>query len=340
MILQRRKISSADIVFAAGTTVTQPLKRQYLVAAYELFLSGLLTVSGGSASSAARAGERNPWGLIAQIKVIVNGGTTIWTISGKRLKEYMTAMVGLEPFNVAVSGTLAAATYPWALNLRIPLELLLADLPVPEPFASAGFKSWGELPYLPTWSFDDIELEVTWGTVADLSDEAGDRTEVISVTTTQLNEVYAATESLTAAQRQAKTFPLKVVEEKEVTLTAAEQTFEIEIPRKAGKSIFRMIVECDSDGVLVDSIINSLAIKGDSNVDIVAAQDWTQLQARNREDYAVQPTAGRAIIDFATDKNFGDILNTDDWGELAFVLDVAKPGTVDKIRVTTFALQG
>jgi hypothetical protein len=337
MQLQKRSISDADLAFSAGNTASQRLPDSFVSSRLQLHVAGTVTVSGG-ASSSALVGEQ-PFGLINRIKIVANGGAELVNITGKRLRDYLRMMVGVEPMNTALAN-LDAATHTFAMIVPIDFGILRAMGAPMQPWAGAGFKSWGEVTYLPTQSFDELVLEIDWGTIADFSDATGDRTETLAVTTVDLVEEYASTGSLTPSQLNPNAYPIQRVQTKEFTVTAADADFEMELPRKRGRSIHRILIECQSDGALVDTIVNSLSIVGDDTTEKFRATGWTQLQGANQRDYGVTVTAGRVVIDFAGDGDFGDILHTDEFAKLVINADVANPGSTDKIFLTIFSIQG
>lgn len=341
MLPQRRKIPSADLAFVSGQTVSQSLPTAYVVEGYDLFIKPRLVVAGGTTSSTATsaAAQRD---FIKLIKVVTNGGKNVRVITGAELFQMNMLLRGTAPAQTAISGALAAATYNAALHYHIPARILRADaMPNDPKILSLGHASWGEATSFHTSSYDEITLEIEYGTVADFSDGAGDRTETLTVPTIELYERYARTESLTSAQEDMRAYTTAMFERKTFTITAADEDFSCALPRAVGKSITRILIKATTDGVLSDSVVNFITLKANENVDLVKKISWGLQQAVNKETYQAEAEmeAGYAVLDFMDDKNLGDVLNTAAWRDLALVLDVNNPGSVDKIILVIESVQ-
>lgn len=340
MLPQRRKIPSSDLAFSAGTTVSQPLPRGFLVEGWDFYLSGNVVVSGGTTSGTAKAAALQT-NLIRSVKLIANGSRTLQHWTGQQLRQWAQFMRGAFPAQTALSGTLGAATYPFAQFYHIPARVLRAAVAPGGRASAMGFKTLEEMTSLPAYSYKELTLEVEYGDATDFY-TGGDRTYAFSATAVELYERYAATESLTASQRQASAYATTVREQRTFTVTAAQDDFEMELPKAVGKDIARILIRCVSDGALSDGILSSLSIKGDDTVDIISEMSWAAARAFAKETYALETAleTGWLIIDFAEDQNLADILPTSPrWDKLHIKGTVLHPGTTDQIFVMIESVQ-
>lgn len=325
--------------FTKNGTETKELPDNFLVRGYEILVEGEIAVSGGSTSSSLVTDA--PRGIVDRAKLIANGGTVLQDYTGSELAVFNEYMDGAEPYHVSPANLdTGGSPHSWAQRYLMPLALPRGDVTVPLGFRSLAFETWKELGYLPTWAFDQLDLELSYIGEDAISDETGDRTETLQNVTVEVRELYVISESLPAALRNPGVYALHQFERREFTVDAAGDDFRMELPRARGRSIARIVVWTDSDGSLVDTIVNELALEADGTIQIRKADSWSSIQAENQSLYGLADVqTGYAFLDFADDNDYGRLLDTDEFSKLELVGDVSTPGTTDKIHLLIEYLQ-
>jgi len=117
--------------------------------------------------------------------------------------------------------------------------------------------------------------------------------------------------------------------EKDVVAAAAE--FQILLP--VGNRYRGFLIETESDGNMVDTILNKVTIK--SGTDVFKSIARADLQGDNaiKYDLEAQTFVGYCYVDFCTEGRLVDALDASRLSSLEMILDVNNPGTVDKVRV-------
>jgi len=93
------------------------------------------------------------------------------------------------------------------------------------------------------------------------------------------------------------------------------------------------LIEQESDGEMVNTIINKLTIK--SGTDVYKTIDFDALQGENliKFDLKAQTFVGYGYVDFCEEGRMVDALDATRLSSLEMILDGAHPGTTDKVRI-------
>lgn len=302
------------IIFDSGNVTSRRLPLGNLIKGYILRLSGSISWSSGTPTIVA--GEQ-PLDLIQKIEIIADGNRTLWTSSGRdafRMAHFLYGKQNeLVPPNFAL-----ASPVSFSATIRLDSAAIRAIKPVES--------------YFNTRRYQNVELRVTWGTLANIA-TGGTGTAI--ATNTQVDVIVQMTTTGFGLQRFDK---LTMFDEFPVTATSTNLTQDI--PRNG--LLARILIHAFRDGAVDDTLINKVTIAGDYTFRMRDTLNWRTLQQGNVADYQLDGAAvvgnqipGYALIDFVEDGLLSSAINTYDLTKLQAVFDVTLgSGTTRLIRMT------
>jgi hypothetical protein len=310
MALRNQKRRVGQIDFAENGSASLELPRKYPFRSLELNVIGSLVIgtagtpvlyTGGAFGSAFR--------VLHRLEVIANGRDTIKSLSGSALAMKNLFHHGSGPQEVEAG--LTAATHPFGGNIRL-------DFGMPRSVRPADT-------FLDSGRLSTFELRATFGTGTDMFS-----TNPTAITSTDCDiEVHVAE----AIRLDNKEEPYSTYKELyiEKAVTAAATEFQILLP--VGNRYRGFMLEAQSDGEMVNTVINSIQIR--SGTDVFFKAEGDVVQAMNVIDHNLKQEAltGYYYVDFCPDGRLVDALNARNLSQLEMILDVAAPGTTDIVRI-------
>lgn len=113
----------------------------------------------------------------------------------------------------------------------------------------------------------------------------------------------------------------------------AGATSAFQILMGVGNKYRGFMIEAESDGEMVDTIINKITLK--SGTDIYFQQEAKPLRGKNVQDFLgnVETMTGYYYVNFVPEGRLVDSLDASFLSQLEFELDVNAPGTLDYVRI-------
>lgn len=177
-------------------------------------------------------------------------------------------------------------------------------------FFSHPHAAEGDLLALATFMFQELTLEVQWGTVSELFTTGGALAGAITFTAngqtvTQIGIAGLGLNATTGQLAARALLGLGVDRYVEVANPAVAQTdLELKIGNTANLRAIILTSELTSTGEPTDTIINSLRFTENNTVNVNNNVPWKSLKAENARLFGLSAPTGVAVLDFAED---GDI---------------------------------
>ncbi len=302
-----RRIGITEWVESAVDTLDIP--RKNLIRNLSLNVEGSLTISTAGSPVLKTGGVGSALKNIARVEIIANGRDTIKSISADAIAAKNMFLFGTKP--VLTETGITAATHPFGGIIKLPFAM------------PRSIREIDTL--LPSGRLSTLELRVTYG-----ADGAMFATEPTAFTIDSLDVEVHANESIRLDGRDE---PYSTYKELfiEKTITAASDAFQILLP--VGNRYRGFLLETESDGNLVNTILNKMTLK--SGTDVYRSKKADVIQGENAIDYDLeaQTFVGLYYIDFTPEGRMVDALDATGLSSLEFELDVSAPGTTDKIRI-------
>lgn len=310
MAYRNNKRRVGQINYAANGVASLELPRKYPMRALELDVNGAFTIAtlgspvlrtGGACGAAFRP--------VRRIEVIANGKDTVKSISGTAIAMKSVFLRSSQrSYLPDITGT----------GAKVVGGTLLV------PFAMPRSVRPGDT-LLPSGRLSTLDLRVTFGTEADLFSTAP-----TSVTGfTMPIEVHVAE----AIRKDSKAEPYSTYKELyiEKSVTVSSTQFQILLP--VGNRYRGFMIESESDGEGVDTILNGVEIR--SGTDVFFKETADAIRGANVIEHDLKDTTltGYHYIELCPDRQLVDTLDARGLSELEMVLDVAHPGTADIVRI-------
>lgn len=320
------------IPFDSGNVRSVELPRSFLYRNIAVRLTGKIT-SGGAA--AYTVNPEAPLGLIKKLELVADGRKILWTAAGRDLYRLAHIFRGAEGERGQMVAT-ANQLNNFSATLVIDNMAVRMQLPADSLFDPR--------------EYEKIELRVTWGTVADISNAgtapAIDATTAIDV---QVQQTTVGVEHVAFN---------RIIQFDEQAVAATSSNFTFNIPRSG--LLAGILLRCDHQPTLnvptpTDTLINFVTLKSDNSFNHVDRAAWNTLKARNVYDFQMLPqlppsgaltapaqtapvtnfTPGFAYVDLTEDGLMTSCLNTLALNVLQLILDVNAAGlTTPLIRAT------
>lgn len=303
-----RRIGKLEYVASGVDSIDLPRKSLYRQ--LSLNVEGVVTISdvtqtpvlyAGGAGSALR--------MVSRVEVIANGRDTIKSLSLDAIAMKNLFLMGSKPALTESGLTAAAHAFGGVVTL---------------PFAMP--RSTREIDtLLPSGKLSTLELRVTYGG----ANAMFATTPTAHVLTSCDVEVHL-NECL---RLDGKDEPYSTYKELyiEKTISAASAAFQLLLP--TGNRYRGFLIECESDGNMVNTILNKLTIKSGTDVYFSKMADVIQGENVTFYDLEAQTTTGYYYVDFCPEGRLIDALDATKLSSLEMELDVNVPGTTDKIRI-------
>lgn len=259
--------------------------------------------------------------IIKRIEVIANGRDTLKSLSLSALAMKNQFLFGERP--QITESLLTAATHPFGGVLHLPFTMPRAIREI-DTFLNSG-------------KLATLELRVTYGATSDMY--STQPTALTEGSTVADLEVHVNEAIRLDGKQEPYAAYKELYIEKDVVAAAAE--FQILLP--VGNRYRGFMLECESDGEMVDTILKKITIKSGTDVyKAVAAYEGTTykpaggaIRGDNVKCFGLSDEAltGYYYIDFCPEGRMVDALDATRLSSLEMILDVAHPGSVDKVRI-------
>lgn len=277
-----------------NTMTSMDLPRRYLYQNLELVLEGSIVV--GVADGTAIP-DLAPASLIKNIKITANGKDVIKNISGQNLHLVDYFKYNTQPHLTAPA--VGVGTHAFKAVLMIDFAEIFNKIAIDTMFNSSGLAT--------------LQLEITWGTYADLV--TPDTTTTLAWGTTP----YIRVNSIEAFGGLDKPLLLNTeyVIQKQVTATADK--FQIDLA--VGNFYRYLLLKATDAGVRENDIINNIKLQ--SGQEVFVNLNDIDLHYYNKAKYNLETMpAGVYIIDLSRYGSMQDLLNASGMSDLKLELDV------------------
>lgn len=247
--------------------------------------------------------------LIKRVELVANGRDTIKSISGDAIGMKNMFLFGSKPVLTEIG--LTVAEWPFGGIIKLPLAMPRSIREI-DTLLNSGILS-------------TLELRITYGATADMMS-----TEATAYTITQADVEVHLDETI---RLDGKDEPYSAYKELYIEKDVAAASAEFQILLPVGNRYRGFLIEAESDGEMVNSIINKVTIK--SGTDVFRSKAFDVIQGQNAIDYDLedQTFVGYGYVDFCPEGRLVDALNASGLSSLEMILDVAHPGTTDKVRI-------
>lgn len=302
-----RRIGVTEYVASGVDTLDLPRKNLYRF--LTLNVDGELTITTAGAPVLKTGGMGSALKMVPRVEVIANGRDTIKSLAADAIAAKNMFLYGSKP--VLTETGITAASHAFGGIIVLPFAMPKAVREI-DTFLNSGRLS-------------TLELRVTYGAAGDMFS-----TDPTTFTIDKVDVEVHVDESI---RLDGKDEPYSAYKELyiEKDVVAAASEFQILLP--VGNRYRGFLLEAESDGNLVNTIINKVTIK--SGTDVYRAKEFDVLQGENaiRNDLEAQTFIGYGYIDFCPEGRLVDALDATALSSLEMILDVAHPGTTDKVRV-------
>jgi len=307
------------ILFDSGNVTTRKLPQGNLLKSLTLRLTGNLVVA--VAGPATLVGGESPLALIQRIEIVTDTNRVLWSADARQLFRYAHHMYGKE--GELVAPALAIGTNSFGATIRLPQEALRMVKPVES--------------YFNTRRYQETNIRVTWGTVANIAAPAGGGG-TVAITNCQIDVIAATTTTGFGLQRFDK-----ILSSQQIVVAATNNSLDQLVPKNG--HLARVLIRTTRDGAQVDDIINRVNLIGDTSYRMRDALLWRLIQQKNQQDYTLDVGAqqggtlsnhipGYALFDLIEDGYFSSAINTFDLNELILRFDVTFGAGVQLITLT------
>lgn len=300
-----RRIGTA--AFVADSQISFDIPRNYDLNKLELRVFGNMVI--GTQFTAVKANA--PSQMIERIDIFADGNKTFRQSVG--IFPAIANNTSRFAQNLVAPG-ITVATHPYSATYYLPM--VNSDGPRPKDSALHT-----QFPYMSL-----LTMRVTTGTATDCFDATAG---VMTSFTGTLELWVEETAELDPADRFEGRF-LKQISYQEAIVTAANSALQFQLPIGAG---FRQARIFTTDGPAayrdtpVDTLVNSVKVL--SGLDVRFDMSWTNLRAKNIEDYDLNPRTllptGIGIVDLCPDGHLNTMFDLRSASQAFIVMDVAAP---------------
>jgi len=308
-----RRVGKCELVPSGTDSVDLP--RKNLLRDLILRINGSLIIATAGAPVLKTGGLGSALKMVKRIEIIANGRDTIKSLSADAIGMKNLFLTGTKPVLVEVGIT--AATHPYGGVLLLPFAM------------PRSIREIDTL--LPSGKLSTLELRVTYGALTAAACEmfSTDATAYTVVGSTCDVEVHVNESIRLDGKDEPYATYKELYIEKDVVAAATE--FQVLLP--VGNRYRGFLIETESDGDMVDTILNKITIKSGTDVFKAIAREDLQGENALRYDLEAQTFVGYAYVDFCTEGRMVDALDATRLSSLEMILDVNNPGAVDKVRV-------
>lgn len=317
--LLRKMFSTAgSILYAAGETRSIKLPRGQLLRDLYVRLNGSCNVA-----SAVTAVPECPLGLITNLAISCDGKRYPIMSPAQDLFRWIQIVQGKVGELVPVPGGTGAAL-AFSAGILIPFQAIRNALPAESLFV--------------TNRYTDVYLEITWGAASTLY--TGGSATINATTAAEVYLVETTNDALPKVQLE------RSIHSKTVTITAAQDNFELEVPRNM--LCEGILLHTIRDGVPVNDIVSLIALKSNNKFSHVEKWTWSALQGYIAQDYnhdggasATGFITGYAYLPLTEEGSLNSALNLPSLSDFRFFLTVDPgSGTTRQLRATFIGYEG
>ncbi|NVM23399.1 MAG: hypothetical protein HWN68_16640 [Desulfobacterales bacterium] len=305
---RRRRVGL--IKYVASTPVPLDLPRKHLIRDLILDVEPIIDITDVTQAPVLYTGGLgSALKHIARVEIIANGRDTIKSISGDAIGMKNMFLFGTKPKLTECGLTVAEHTCGGKILLPFAMPRSIREI---DTLLNSG-------------KLATLELIITYG-----PDNAMFSTDPTAFTVTSVDVEVHVNESI-RLDRKDEPYASYMESYIEKAITAA--TTEFQVLLNVGNRYRGFLIECESDGNMVDTLLNKVTIK--SGTDVFASIAFDALQGENiiKYDLKTQTLIGYAYLDFCPEGRMVDCLDASRLSSLEMILDVNSVGSVDKIRV-------
>ena len=246
---------------------------------------------------------------ITRLELVANGRETIKSLSASALAMKNLILHGTVP-QLTETG-ITAATHPYGGVLVMDLANPRSTRPIDTLLAARKLST--------------LTLRATFG-----NGESMFSTNPTTITSNDCDLEISIDESI---NRKKKPEIYSAYKENYLEDIIAAATTNLQLPIPTGNRFRGMLIECESDGNMVDTILNSIIVR--SGTDVFFSRTATEIRGKNAVQFNLQAQTltGYYYIDFCEDGLMVDALDATYLGRLEVSADVNAPGTTDVIRI-------
>lgn len=308
---RHRHVGTLAYVANGSRSVDMPRKNLYRNIILELEGSVAITDVTTPPVNYTGGAHENAFRAVKRLELIANGRDTIKSIPMQALAMKNLFMRGVRCLHVAPG--LTAATHPFGGVITVPLA---------SPRAVRQIDT-----LLNTGQLSTLELRATFGDYLDMVSTAPT---AYTIATFDASLKVGLDETIRLDQRPEAFMTYKeLYVEKQIS--GATSSFQILLG--VGNKYRGFMIECESDGEMVDTILNKVTLK--SGTDIYYQQEEDMIRGKNIQDLLgnVEALTGYYYVDFVPEGRLVDSLDASFLSQLEFELDVNAPGTLDYVRI-------
>jgi hypothetical protein len=312
-IFRTQRVQVGSIAYASGQTIPIDIPRGLLLKSVKIRLSGVYNVVGAVITS---WNSEAPLGLLKRIELKADGRKPFVSTDGQMLyrRNQFSREVPAELINTTL---LAVAAYPFSAYVAVDLESIKSINPV--------------FSYLDTRLYDNLRLEITWGSVSDIA--------VIGASVPTITGCVADIQCEFTTEGFEHVLFNKLLLSDEVAITATQSALRLPVARNGLlQSIeFRTL----RDAIVDDTLINNITLRSENSVLHMDHLTWATMQAANVSEYGLQvPFAtgsigarlsGYALHDLSEDFDFLTSLDTASLNTLDLLFDVTLGGGTSRL---------
>lgn len=304
---RRRRIGK--VTYSASDAKSIDLPRKHLYRNLQVNVEGELTITTAGSPVLKTGGMGSALKMLQRIEIIANGRDTIKSLSADAIAAKNLFLYGSKP--VLTETGITAATHSFGGVFRLPFAM---------PRSVREIDT-----LLPSGKMSTLEARVTYG-----DDDAMFATAPTAHSIGKVDVEFHVDESI---RLDGKDEPYSTYKELyiEKQVSAASAEFQILLP--VGNRYRGFLIEAESDGNLVNTIINKVTIQSGTDVYFSAMADVIQGDNSIFYDLEAQSFVGLHYIDFCPEGRMVDALPAQNLSSLEMILDVSNPGTIDKVRV-------
>jgi hypothetical protein len=319
-----RHRQQSTIEYSSGNKVSQDLLLGLIYREIYLRLQGAATCSGAN-NTAAKTLKGDEWAVVQKVELKANGTDVIRSFSGNVLWWLNYFLYSMAPKVTDTMGDASTANPAFDSLLVLPLWMPRSVVPMDTVIDSSRLQS--------------LTLEITWGTFASINASNSAWTTEPTIQVLSLESFFTAGGKVTPANWR--------IYELNQTITAANSKLQTKL--NVGPTYRGFLINCESDGVDVATILNNLKITSGSTVyydmpgsaiqqltDQRMAVGGNRFNGQTYDDLRIganNSSDGWYYIDLVTDGRLSESIDSLGLSELIIETDVANPGTTDKIFI-------
>jgi hypothetical protein len=303
------------IEFANGALRTASLTHEFPIEYIRCTIEGSINVGTASAFHA-----RGVWNVIDELTLSLNGNTPVFQAQGYQLPYIHRIYYGAKPYteNDGIGSTGDANIFS---SFIIPLDV-------------GGYNS-----LLDASDQKALQLQCRWGNVSDMTDGTGSVTANDDLVLTIEPFVIAGVADGEPGGKNAGYLSQRILNQSH-TVTAQKPDFEIEL--MSGRGYHGLTIFADSDGSLVDSIMNEVRLRRTGNTHLELSDQ--QVRAANWDRYRLDSFASRTgdgqdswvgiyHVPIVEDGHPEQTLSVKPNQAMSLLCDVDNPGSDDRLEV-------